>query len=72
MAIQIVTPSFRNLFRIEFAIRTVIDDSALDPEEKEQRKLYYVVMPLRFNRSFLGLRVPVMTLMFLEELRIYR
>jgi len=49
-----------------------MDDSALDPGGKEQRKLYYVIMSLRFNRSFLGLRVPTITLMFLEELRIYR
>ncbi len=72
MAIRIIAPSSRNLFRIEFTIRTVTDDSALDPGGKEQRKLYCVVMPLRFNRSFLGLRVPAMTLMFLEELRIHR
>ena len=72
IAIQIIAPSSKNLFRIEFAIRTVIDDSTLDPRGKEQRKLYCVVMPLRFNRSFLGLRVPTMTLMFLKELRMYR
>src|SRR6266536_5838650 len=72
MTIRIVTPSSRNLFRMEFTIRTVTDDSALDPGGKEQRKLCYVVMPLRFNRSFLGLRVPTITLMFLEELRMHR
>jgi len=72
MAIRIVAPSSRNLFRMEFAIRTVTDDSALDPGGKEQRKLCCVVMPLGFDRSFLGLRVPAMTLMFLEELRMHR
>ncbi len=72
IAIQIVAPSSRNLFRIEFTIRTVTDDSALDPRGKEQRKLYCVVMPLRFDRSFLGLRVPAITLMFLKELRMHR
>ncbi len=72
IAIQIVTPSSKNLFRIEFTIRTVTDNSTLDPRGKEQRKLCYIVMPLGFDRSFLGLRVPTMTLMFLEELRIHR
>ncbi len=72
IAIQIVAPSSKNLFRIEFIIRIVTDNSTLDPRGKEQRKLYYVVMPLGFNRSFLGLRVPAITLMFLEELRIHR
>ncbi len=72
IAIWIITPSSKNLFRIEFAIRIVMDDSALDLRGKEQRKLCCVVMPLGFDRSFLGLRVPAMTLMFLKELRIYR
>ncbi len=35
IAIRIVAPSSRNLFRMEFAIRTVMDDSALDPGGKE-------------------------------------
>ena len=52
MTIQISIPNFRSLFRIESITRIVIEDSALDLREKELKRLYFIEMPLRFNRSF--------------------
>ena len=52
IVIQIDISNFKNLFRIEFAIRIAIEDSALDLREKELKRLYFVEMPLRFNRLF--------------------
>ena len=52
IAIQINIPNFKSLFRIEFVIRIVIEDSALDLREKKLKRLYFIEIPLRFNRSF--------------------
>ena len=52
IVIQINIPNFKNLFRIEFIIRIATEDSTLDLREKELKRLYFIEMPLRFNRSF--------------------
>ena len=52
MTIQINISNFKSLFRIEFAIRIVTEDSVLDLREKELKRLYFVEIPFRFNRSF--------------------
>ena len=52
IVIQIDISNFKNLFRIEFAIRIVIEDSVLDLREKELKRLYFVEIPLGFNRLF--------------------
>ena len=52
MIIWINIPNFKSLFRIEFTIRIVIEDSALDPREKELKRLCFIEMSLRFNRLF--------------------
>ena len=52
IVIQINISNFKSLFRIEFIIRTVIKDSALDLREKELKRLYFTEIPLRFNRLF--------------------
>ena len=52
MTIQINILNFKSLFRIEFTIRIVIEDSILDPREKKLKRLYFIEIPLRFNRLF--------------------
>ena len=68
MVIQINIPNFKNLFRIEFAIRIVTEDSALDLGEKELKRLCFVEMPLRFDRSFQEQEEYSMTLILLDVL----
>ena len=52
IVIWINIPNFKNLFRIEFIIRIIIKDSALDPREKKLKRLYFIEISLRFNRLF--------------------
>ena len=52
IVIQINIPNFKKLFRIEFAIRIVTEDSALDLREKKLKRLYFTEIPLGFNRLF--------------------
>ena len=52
IVIRINIPNFKSLFRIEFTIRIVTKDSALDLREKELKRLYFTEMPFRFNRLF--------------------
>ena len=52
ITIQISIPNFKSLFRIEFVIRTVTEDSALDLREKKLKRLYFTEISLRFNRLF--------------------
>ena len=52
IVIQIDISNFKNLFRIEFIIRTVTEDSVLDLREKKLKRLYFAEILLGFNRSF--------------------
>ena len=52
IVIQIDIPNFKNLFRIEFTIRIITEDSVLDLREKKLKRLYFTEIPLRFNRLF--------------------
>ena len=52
MTIRINIPNFKSLFRIEFIIRIVIEDSVLDLREKKLKRLYFIEILLRFNRLF--------------------
>ena len=52
MTIRINISNFKSLFRMEFAIRIVIEDSALDLGEKELKRLCFVEMSLGFDRLF--------------------
>ena len=52
IVIQINVSNFKNLFRIKFAIRIAIEDSALDLREKELKRLCFAEILLRFNRLF--------------------
>ena len=52
IVIQINTPNFRNLFRIEFIIRIVIREFVQVLREKVQKRLYSIIILLRFNRLF--------------------
>ena len=52
IAIRINIPNFKSLFRIEFIIRIIIEDSILDLREKKLKRLYFVEIFLRFNRLF--------------------
>ena len=52
IVIQINTPNFRNLFRIEFIIRIVIKGFTQVPREKMQKRLYSIIILLRCNRLF--------------------
>ena len=52
IVIWINISNFKSLFRIEFTIRIVIEDSILDPKEKKLKRLYFAEMSLGFNRLF--------------------
>ena len=52
ITIQINIHNFKSLFRIEFTIRIVIEDSILDSREKKLKRLYFIEISLGFNRSF--------------------
>ena len=52
IVIQINISNFKNLFRIEFTIRIATEDSVLDLREKKLKRLYFVEMPLGFNKLF--------------------
>ena len=52
IVIQINISNFKSLFRIEFTIRIVIEDSILDLREKELKRLCFTEILLRFNRLF--------------------
>ena len=49
IAIQISISNFRSLFRIESAIRIVIEGSILDLREKKLKRLYFIEISLRFK-----------------------
>ena len=72
IAIQINIPNFKSLFRIEFAIRIVIEDSILDLREKKLKRLYFIEMSLRFNRLFQEQEEYSMTLILLNILVIFK
>ena len=52
IVIQINISNFKSLFRIEFIIRIIIEDSVLDPREKKLKRLYFIEISLGFNRLF--------------------
>ena len=52
IAIRISISNFRSLFRIESIIRIVTEGSILDLREKKLKRLYFIEIPLRFNRLF--------------------
>ena len=52
IVIQINTLNFRNLFRIEFTIRIIIDSFVLALREKMRKRLCSVKTPLRYDRLF--------------------
>ena len=68
IAIQINVSNFKSLFRIEFVIRIVIEDSALDPREKELKRLYFIEISLGFNRLFQEQEEHSITLILLDKL----
>ena len=52
IVIQINTLNFRNLFRIEFTIRIIIEGFVLALREKIQKRSFSIKTPLRYNRLF--------------------
>ena len=72
IAIQINIPNFKSLFRMEFATRIVIEDSALDLREKKLKRLYFIEMLLRFNRLFQEQEEYSITLILLDRLVIFK
>ena len=68
IVIRINIPNFKSLFRIEFIIGIVIEDSALDPREKELKRLYFVEISLGFDRSFQEQEEHSITLILLDRL----
>ena len=72
MTIQIDIPNFKSLFRIEFTIRIVTEDSALDSREKELKRLYFIEILLRFNRLFQEQEKYSITLILLNILVIFK
>ena len=52
MTIQINIPNFKSLFRMKFATRIAMKDSALDLREKKLKRLYFTEISLGFNRLF--------------------
>ena len=72
ITIRINIPNFKSLFRIEFAIRIVIEDSTLDLREKKLKRLYFIEILLRFNRSFQEQEEHSITLISLDILVIFK
>ena len=72
IVIQINIPNFKNLFRMEFATRIAIEDSVLDPREKELKRLCFVEISLRFNRSFQEQEEHSIILILLNRLVIFK
>ena len=52
IAIQINTLNFKNLFRIGFVIRIIIGGFTQVYREKVQKRLYFIIIPLRYIRLF--------------------
>ena len=53
---------------MEFATRIAIEDSVLDPREKELKRLYFVEILLRFDRLFQEQEEYSITLILLNRL----